>query len=76
MKKVKKLSAEQLLKIKIGASRNSQKEQGFFDGRFVQRSIESKKIYNRKRKDSFSRDESFSFILTFSPNQKSLISVS
>lgn len=49
MKKIKKMTKAQLLKIKIGASRKSQKEQGFFDGRFVQRSEVSKKIYNRKR---------------------------
>ena len=49
MKKIKKMTKAQLLKVKIGASRKSQKEQGFFDGRFVQRSEVSKKIYNRKR---------------------------
>lgn len=49
MKKIKKMTKAQLMKIKIGASRKSQKEQGFFDGRFVQRSETSKKIYNRKR---------------------------
>ena len=49
MKKIKKMTKAQLLKVKIGAYRKSQKEQGFFDGRFVQRSEVSKKIYNRKR---------------------------
>lgn len=49
MKKIKKMTNAQLLKIKIGASRKSQKEQCFFDGRFVQRSEVNKKIYNRKR---------------------------
>ena len=49
MKKIKKMTKTQLLKIKIGASRKSQKDQGFFDGRFVERSETSKKIYNRKK---------------------------
>ena len=49
MKKINKMTKAQLFKIKIGASRKSQKEQGFFDGRFVQRSEVSKKIYNRKK---------------------------
>ena len=48
MKKINKMTKAQLFKIKIGASRKSQKEQGFFDGRFVERSEVSKKIYNRK----------------------------
>lgn len=43
------MTKAQLLKIKIGASRKSQKEQGFFDGRFVERTQISKKIYNRKK---------------------------
>lgn len=49
MKKINKMTKAQLFKIKIGASRKSQKEQGFFDGRFVERSEVSKKIYNRKK---------------------------
>ena len=49
MKKINKMTNAQLFKIKIGASRKSQKEQGFFDGRFVERSEVSKKIYNRKK---------------------------
>ena len=49
MKKINKMTKAQLFKIKIGASRKSQKEQGFFDGRFVQRAEVSKKIYNRKK---------------------------
>jgi hypothetical protein len=38
------------LKINLGASRKSQLEQGYFDGRFVQRSQQSKKVYTRKQK--------------------------
>jgi hypothetical protein len=37
-------------KIRLAASRVSQKEQGFFDGRFVARTEESKKKYRRKTK--------------------------
>jgi hypothetical protein len=37
-------------KIRLAASRESQKNQGFFDGRFVQRAEESKKTYKRKLK--------------------------
>lgn len=39
-----------LHKIKLAASRESQRLQGFFDGRFVARTEESKKIYKRKPK--------------------------
>ena len=37
-------------KINLGCSRESQKKQGFFDGRFVARVQESKKTYTRKQK--------------------------
>ena len=57
MKKINKMTKAQLFKIKIGASRKSQKEQGFFDGRFVQRSEVSKKIYNRKKEVKKTFDE-------------------
>jgi hypothetical protein len=40
----------QILKINLGASRESQKQQGFFDGRFVSRTEQSKKTYTRKNK--------------------------
>ncbi len=40
----------QTLKINLGASRESQKQQGFFDGRFVSRVEQSKKSYTRKTK--------------------------
>lgn len=36
--------------IRLAASRESQREQGYFDGRFVARSIPSKKNYTRKQK--------------------------
>lgn len=38
------------IKMNVGATRQSQKEQGFFDGRFVSRTEKSKKDYNRKQK--------------------------
>jgi hypothetical protein len=41
---------EESLKINLGASRKSQLEQGYFDGRFVQRVQQSKKVYTRKQK--------------------------
>lgn len=34
----------------MGATRESQREQGFFDGRFVTRTQASKKQYTRKQK--------------------------
>lgn len=40
----------QTLKINLAASRESQRQQGFFDGRFVTRSEQSKKTYTRKQK--------------------------
>jgi hypothetical protein len=41
---------KRMQKIRLAASRVSQKEQGFFDGRFVARVEESKKAYKRKPK--------------------------
>jgi hypothetical protein len=38
------------IKMNVGATRNSQKEQGYFDGRFVSRTEKSKKEYARKLK--------------------------
>lgn len=38
------------VKMNVGATRNSQKEQGFFDGRFAPRTEKSKKDYTRKNK--------------------------
>ena len=47
----KKLSSKTALHLlKLGADRNVQKEQGFFDGRFVQRSEPTAKQYKRKQK--------------------------
>lgn len=44
-------------KIRLTASRESQKSQGFFDGRFVARVEESKKNYKRKPKHPNGDDE-------------------
>ena len=38
------------IKMNVGVTREYQKEQGFFDGRFVSRSESSKKLYTRKSK--------------------------
>ena len=47
----KKLSSKAALhRLKLGADRNVQKEQGYFDGRFVQRAEPSAKLYTRKQK--------------------------
>jgi hypothetical protein len=47
----KKLSSKAALhRLKLGADRTVQKEQGFFDGRFVQRAEPSSKVYSRKQK--------------------------
>ena len=39
-----------LLKINLGATRESQRQQGYFDGRFLERVEQSKKTYTRKYK--------------------------
>ena len=44
------MKASRTHKIRLAASRESQKQQGYFDGRFVARSIPSKKNYSRKPK--------------------------
>jgi hypothetical protein len=41
---------DKLHKMTVGKQREKQVEQGFFYGRFIQRSEESKKVYNRKEK--------------------------
>ena len=47
----KKLSSKAALhRLKLGADRDVQKEQGYFDGRFVQRAEPSEKLYTRKQK--------------------------
>ena len=38
------------LKMKIGATREKQKEDGYFDGRFVEKLEKTKKAYKRKPK--------------------------
>jgi hypothetical protein len=40
----------EMQKIRLAATRESQREQGYFDGRFVARSIPSAKNYTRKQK--------------------------
>tara|TARA_R110000824_G_scaffold36287_4_gene112985 strand:+ start:3154 stop:3318 length:165 start_codon:yes stop_codon:yes gene_type:complete len=37
-------------KERIGVTREKQKKEGYFDGRFVEKSEKSKKAYNRKSK--------------------------
>jgi hypothetical protein len=44
------ITKEDLRKARIGSIREDQKAQGFFDGRFVSRTEESKKKYTRKEK--------------------------
>ena len=44
------------IKMNLSVTRESQKEQGYFDGRFVERNIQSKKQYTRKRKHRNSLD--------------------
>jgi hypothetical protein len=41
---------QETVKANIGVVREFQKEQGYFDGRFVARTERSKKLYTRKRK--------------------------
>lgn len=52
MKFIKKLN----LIRQFNKQRDKQLEQGFFDGRFVQRSEESKKVYKRKEKHPKKKD--------------------
>ena len=50
-KAMKKRNSKELLRnMRTGELREEQKSQGFFDGRFVSRSIPSKKLYTRKQK--------------------------
>jgi len=56
MAKVPKINKDKLLQINVAASRESQREQGFFDGRFVQRAEPSKKVYKRKSKHKDQED--------------------
>jgi hypothetical protein len=41
---------QETIKLNNGVVREFQKEQGYFDGRFVSRTERSKKLYTRKRK--------------------------
>jgi hypothetical protein len=45
-----KMSQSTLQKIRLAASRESQREQGYFDGRFVARTEQPKTVYSRKKK--------------------------
>jgi len=45
-----KNNKSKLHQLTIGKQREAQKEQGFFDGRFVQRSEPSTKLYRRHKK--------------------------
>ena len=50
-KKIKnKITKEQLHKLKVGSERESQIDQGYFDGRFRERVEKPKKSYKRKSK--------------------------
>ena len=52
----KKLSSKAALhRLKLGADRDVQKEQGYFDGRFVQRAEPSEKLYTRKQKHTLKK---------------------
>jgi hypothetical protein len=44
------MKTNEVHQIRLAASRESQKKQGFFDGRFVARVQDSKKTYTRKQK--------------------------
>jgi len=44
------ITKDQLLKLESGRVREDKKKQGFFDGRFVTRTQDSKKKYSRKEK--------------------------
>ena len=46
------------IKINIGATRKKQILDGFFDGRFVARSEQSKKVYTRKTKHKSKQHDS------------------
>ena len=47
--KPKKNPKKEVHQLIVGQQREKQKEQGFFDGRFVQRAEPSKKIYRREK---------------------------
>jgi hypothetical protein len=47
---------KETIKMNIGVVRELQKQQGYFDGRFVERTTPSKKQYTRKQKHRNSLD--------------------
>jgi hypothetical protein len=47
---IKIMNKREAQKMKVGATRKSQKEQGYFDGRFVERSEKLQNKYKRKPK--------------------------
>ena len=55
--KKRKSEIKILLKLRKTAIRTSQKEQGMFDGRFVTRTEQSKKVYSRKAKHNNRNEE-------------------
>jgi hypothetical protein len=57
MKKKNKITKEDIHKMEQHIVRESQKKQGFFDGRFVQRSEKDKTKYSRKTKHKNKSDE-------------------
>jgi hypothetical protein len=57
MKPKKDKDKEKVHKLIVGKQREKQISQGFFDGRFVERTEESKKIYQRKSKHKGEEDE-------------------
>ena len=50
---MKKTDGEKIRDLITGQVRQDMKSQGFFDGRFVSRSIPSKKVYSRKNKHKY-----------------------
>ena len=47
---------DETIKLNKGVVREFQKDQGYFDGRFVARAEPSKKLYTRKRKHKNKHD--------------------
>ena len=62
--KPKKNPKKEVHQLVIGQQREKQKEQGFFDGRFVQRAEPSKKIYRRESINGQIRNEARKLINT------------
>jgi hypothetical protein len=53
--KPKKNPKKEVHQLIVGQQREKQKDQGFFDGRFVQRAEPSKKIYSRGKNKQWGR---------------------